>query len=118
EVSFADLADLPCVLPSPAISPGLHNAIIRAAARADADLDVTGLVDDANAIAVLARTSHIVAFASAARTAYATNAGLTTVSIVDPTPTVSMYVAWTRRTHLVDAFLSSLERSHAMCSEA
>jgi DNA-binding transcriptional LysR family regulator len=113
QVRFADLGAQPCVLPSPAVSPGLHDAIIRAAARADVDLHVTDIVDDANAIAVRARTSHVLAFASAARTPHARSAGLATVSIVDPTPTVSMYVAWTRRTRLVEAFLSSLERSYA-----
>jgi DNA-binding transcriptional LysR family regulator len=111
QVRFADLATTRCVLPSPAVSPGLHNAIIQAAARAGTDLDVADLIDDANAIAVLARTSHILAFASAARTAYAVSSGLASLSIVDPTPTVSMYVAWTRRTSLVEAFLSSLQRS-------
>jgi DNA-binding transcriptional LysR family regulator len=113
EVRFAEIAAMPCVLPSPAVSPGLHAAIVGAAARAGADLDVADLVDDANAIAVLARTSQVLAFASAARTAHAAGTGLVTVSIVDPTPTVPMYVAWTRRTHLVEAFLSSLERSCA-----
>jgi DNA-binding transcriptional LysR family regulator len=113
EVRFADLATVPCVLPSPATSPGLHDAILRAAARAGTDLDVADLVDDANSIAVLARTSNVLAFASAARTVQALSAGLTSLSIVDPTPTVPMYVAWTRPTQLVDAFLSSLERSSA-----
>jgi DNA-binding transcriptional LysR family regulator len=112
QVRFAELAAMPCVLPSPAVSPGLHSAILQAAVRAETDLNVADLIDDANAIAVLARTSPILAFASAARTANAVNAGLAAVSIVDPTPTVSMYVAWTRRTRLVEAFLTSLERSY------
>ncbi len=111
QVRFADLAAMPCVLPSRETSPGLHDAVVGTAVQTRTELQVVDEVDDANAIALVARTRDVVAFTSAARAPHAPAHGLSTVSIVDPTPTVSMYAVWRTRTSPVDAFVTSLERA-------
>ena len=113
-ISFAELAGVACVLPSPDSSPAIHAAVTETAAATGVTLHVDDVVDDASATAILARTHDVVAFTTAARTVSAAPLGLVVVPMVAPTTSIAMYAAWQpepAKPHLVEAFLEYLEQT-------
>jgi DNA-binding transcriptional LysR family regulator len=113
QARFAELASVPCVLPRRDRSPAVYDAVVSTAHRMDIDLCVVDEIDDPSAMGIVARTQQVIVFTSAARARSAMPNGLVGIPIVDPTPMLAMHVAWrtTDDTHVVDAFLASLDKA-------
>jgi DNA-binding transcriptional LysR family regulator len=110
---FAELAGVPCVLPRRDRSPAVYDTVVSTAARLGVELCVVDEIDDPSAMGIVARTQQVLVFTSAARARSAMPNGLAGIPLVDPVPLLEMHAAWRadRDTHVVDAFLSSLDRA-------
>jgi DNA-binding transcriptional LysR family regulator len=110
EVTFAELADHPCVLFDRDLSPASHDALTGAARRGGTTLTVADEVDDSMATAMVVATGSVVGFASAPRAVEAAGMGLHAVALVDPEPVLDVCVVWPARdaTPAARSFLSCL----------
>lgn len=97
EVTFAELADHPCVLFDRDLSPAAHDTLTGAAASAGSTLDVADEVDDSMATAMVVATGSVVGFASAIRATEAAGMGLWAAALVDPEPVLDVSVVWPAR---------------------
>ncbi|HVV19381.1 MAG TPA: LysR substrate-binding domain-containing protein [Pseudonocardiaceae bacterium] len=102
EVSFAELAEHPCVLFRRELSPAAYDALTGCGV-----LDVVADVDDSMGTAMVVAAGAVVGFASATRAVDAAGMGLHAVALVDPEPTVDVSVAWDA-TPAAHGFLSCL----------
>lgn len=93
-VSFRELAGQQCVLFGREQCPAMYDEIQNIAAGTGTRLDVVEEIDDSLGTAVAVRTRPIVGFASAPRLDQSGAAGLVTVPIVDPAPSLVVHVAW------------------------
>lgn len=94
-VTFAELAQHPCLLFDRDRSPASHDVLTGAAARAGHRLTVLDEVDDSTATAVVVQSGAAVGFASEVRAAdYA--GGLCGVALTDPEPRLDVYAVWVR----------------------
>ncbi|HEX5120695.1 MAG TPA: LysR family transcriptional regulator [Pseudonocardiaceae bacterium] len=97
EVTFAELADHPCILFDRDLSPAAYDTLTSAAASAGSTLDVTDEVDDSMATAIVVATGSVVGFASAIRATEAAGMGLWAAALVDPEPVLDVSVVWPAR---------------------
>jgi DNA-binding transcriptional LysR family regulator len=94
-VTFAELAQHPCVLFDRDRSPASHDVLTTAAERAGHRLTVLDEVDDSTATAVVVQSGVAVGFASAVR-AHDYAGGLCGVPLTDPEPRLDVYAVWPR----------------------
>jgi DNA-binding transcriptional LysR family regulator len=116
DVSFAELADQPCVLFDRAQSPAMYDALTGAARRSGITLTVTELLNDPNATAIMAAVRPVCGFASAPRVAQpGADERITAVALRDPVPTVELFAVWRadEQRPLVRTFLDCVEAEEA-----
>lgn len=110
-VSFAELAEHPCILFDRELSPASYDALVESAHHAGAGLNVADEVDDSMATAMVVAAGAVVGFASASRAVAASGMGLRAVALVDPVPALDVCVVWPARdaTPAARSFLACLE---------
>lgn len=110
-VSFAELAEHPCILFNRELSPASYDALVQSALQGGARLNIADEVDDSMATAMVVATGAVVGFASAPRAVEASGMGLTAVALVDPVPALDVCVVWPARnaTPTARSFLACLE---------
>lgn len=98
EVPFAELAHQPCVLFAREQCPAMYDAILGAAEQSGIALNVSHMVDDPGATAIVVSVRPLVGFASATR---GTSVGSVPggvrpvpVRLSGPVPTVDLYAVW------------------------
>jgi DNA-binding transcriptional LysR family regulator len=109
-ISMLELGERPCVLFRRGQSPGMHDAIVQAAARAGTQLVVAEEVDDPLATAVVVAARPLLGFASAARAVRAGSQGLVAVALTEPAPRVRLHAVWRAgdASPVIEAFRASL----------
>jgi DNA-binding transcriptional LysR family regulator len=110
-VPFRELAHQRCLSFRREQSPAMYDTIFANAERTGVRLAVADEVDDPGATEIILGTQPVVGFCSAARTTYAPSRGLVAVPLIDPTPMLTVTVAWqaVEAEPVVDAFLSALD---------
>lgn len=93
-VGFRELTGQQCVLFGREQCPAMYDEIQNIAAGTGTRLDVVEEIDDSLATAAAVRARPLVGFASAPRLSQGGVAGLATVPIVDPVPSLMVHVAW------------------------
>ncbi|WP_170323681.1 LysR family transcriptional regulator [Cryptosporangium phraense] len=93
-VRWPELSRYRCLLPSRAVSPAMHDAILSAARLNGIDLSGTEVFDDGDAAVVLVASQPLVIFTSEARAESVAVTGLSTLSFVDPVPQVTVHAIW------------------------
>ncbi|WP_410656947.1 LysR family transcriptional regulator [Amycolatopsis sp. lyj-112] len=114
-VSFAELAHHPCVLFAREQCPAMYDAILGAAEQSGITLNVSQVVDDPGATAIVVSVHPLVGFASETR---GTSVGSVSggvrpvpVRLTDPVPAVELYAVWraTEPSPLGETFLRCLD---------
>lgn len=114
-VPFAELGRQPCILFDREQCPAMYDAILSAAERTGIRLNVSHVIDDPRATAIIVSVKPLVGFASASRGVFegASAGGVrpVPVQLYDPVPTIDLYAVWreTDANRLQDAFLDCLE---------
>lgn len=110
-VGWPYLARFRCVLPSPSACPGIDHAVTAAARRNGVDLAAAEVLDDDEAAVVMVASQEVVIFASSVRAEAVSSIGLSTLSVVDPVPEVTVYATWPEQDSnpAVPLFLSAME---------
>lgn len=113
-VPFAELARQPCIMFARDQSPGMYDVIHSAAEKSGVAMNVTHIVDDPGATAILVSVKPLIGFASASRGMYVGSVvgGVRPipVQLYDPVPNVDLYAVWRPDiTALGEAFLDRLE---------
>ncbi|GAA2402350.1 LysR family transcriptional regulator [Actinomadura vinacea] len=93
-VSFRELAGQSCVLFGREQCPAMYDEIQAVAARTGTRLDVAEESNDPLATAVMVRARGLVGFTSAPRWDQSVRAGLVTVPLADPTPSLPVHAVW------------------------
>lgn len=120
-VRCADLAGEPCVLFGREQCPAMYDAIVAAATTAGVTLTVAQTLDDPTGTEHIVATKPYVAFASLSRAAagMGTAAGAATVALklIDPIPTIDLYLVWSPSTvnSAVEAFVTCVNET---CGDA
>lgn len=116
-VRWPDLARYRCLLPSQWASPAIHDAVVTAARLNGVDLSAAEVFDDGDAAAVMAASQEVVIFASSVRAEAVGVTGLSTLSLPDPVPEVTVYATWREQDSnpAVPLFLSAVEEARAGC---
>ncbi|WP_018685825.1 LysR family transcriptional regulator [Actinokineospora enzanensis] len=96
KIGFRELAGQPCVLFGREQCPAMYDELRAIAGRTGTELDVVAEIDDPLATAVTVHARQVVGFASAPRWHQTGPAGLVTVPIVDPVPSLVIHAAWRR----------------------
>lgn len=109
-VSIRELAGQRCVMPAREPSPALYDEIHAVARRTGTRLNVLEEINDPLATAVAVRARRVVGFTTAPRLDQGATAGLRTVPLVGPVPSLPVYAVWRadRATAPVRMFLSCL----------
>jgi DNA-binding transcriptional LysR family regulator len=94
QVTFAELAEHPCILFNRELSPATYDTLTEAAERSGVTLNVADEVDDSMATGMVVATGTVVGFASASRAVEAAGMGLRAVALVEPEPVLDVSVAW------------------------
>ena len=112
-VHWPQLGRYRCVLPSPATSPAIHEAVTSAARGHGVDFSQAEVFEDGDAAVVMVASQEIVIFASAPRAESVSSAGLTTLRFVDPVPQVTVHAIWPERDRnpAVPLFLDALDEA-------
>lgn len=120
EVSFAALAEHPCILFNRELSPASHDALSAAARASGTSLNVVGEVDDSMATGMVVATGSVVGFASAPRAVEAAGLGLRAVALVDPEPMLDVCVVWPAQaaTPTARTFLACVEAAGPFTADA
>ncbi|GLZ36535.1 LysR family transcriptional regulator [Actinokineospora sp. NBRC 105648] len=110
KIGFRELAGQPCVLFGREQCPAMYDEIRAVAQRTGTDLAVVEEIDDQLATAIAVRARQVIGFASAPRWDQTGLAGLVTVPIVDPVPSLVIHAVWRGDTETlpVRAFLRCL----------
>ncbi|ORM32496.1 LysR family transcriptional regulator [Williamsia sp. 1135] len=114
-VRCAELAGEPCVLFDRDQCPAMYDAIVAAAAESGVSLTVAQSSDDPGGTAHVIAMKPYVAFASLSRAAGVgmgtAGASSVAVKLIDPTPTVDLYMVWSETTvnSAVAAFVDCVE---------
>ncbi|PPK64908.1 LysR family transcriptional regulator [Actinokineospora auranticolor] len=95
-VRFRELAGQPCVLFGREQCPAMYDELRAIAGRTGTELAVVAEIDDPLATAATVRARRVVGFASAPRWDQNGLAGLVTVPIVDPVPSLAIHAVWRR----------------------
>ncbi|GAC68678.1 LysR family transcriptional regulator [Gordonia soli] len=97
-VRCAELGDQPCVLFAREQCPAMYDVIVGAANEAGARLSIAQHADDPSGTGQLVAIKPLVAFASLARAAAVgmgtAGASSVAVKLIDPVPTIDLYMAW------------------------
>ncbi|MEV0621417.1 LysR family transcriptional regulator [Nonomuraea sp. NPDC050404] len=93
-VGFKELAEQRCVMPRRELCPAMYDELHTVARRAGTPLDVVAELRDPLATAVAVRTRRVVGFTTAPRLYQGTVAGLHTVPLTGPTPSLPVYAVW------------------------
>lgn len=120
-VRCAELGGERCVLFAREQCPAMYDAIVSAAADAQATLSIVQTSDDPSGTAHMVAIKPYVAFASLSRAAAVgmgtVGASSVAVKLVDPIPTIDLYMVWSSATvnSAVDAFVECVDD---VCAEA
>lgn len=118
-VRCSELAGQPCVLFDRAQCPAMYDAIVSAAGESGVSLTVAQTSDDPSGTAHVIAMKPYIAFASLSRAAAVgmgtAGASSVAVKLVEPTPTIDLYMVWSATTvnSAVDAFVDCVDETTA-----